>query len=262
MSLPTLHVPIEMIKLYTLPKPVKIRPYLVGEEKLLLMAQQAKEQNKDTKEIEKAVRQLIERCSFGVIDMDTLPIFDVTYLFLQLRSMSLNNIITTQFRCKNQVALDGKSHTPTPDARVLHDCDTLVPISINIADIKLTVPEGHTNKVMLEDTLGITLKYPTARLYDTAQKTADLASVIGACLATIFRLSDHEHQDPQVWEIDGQSPGEVEAFVNSLTLAHVQEIRTKFFDSMPRLTHTFTFLCPKCGYTEEVVLQELEDFFD
>jgi hypothetical protein len=253
MSLPHMVVPVDTIKLYSQPKPIKIRPYLVGEEKLLLMAQQAREQDPKSPEVEKAVRQIIERCSFGAIEMNTLPVFDVSMLFLKLRSMSLSNVIETQFRCKNilNTTVDGNVGPP----RV---CETLVPVKIDIADIQLTIPPGHTNKVMLDEHLGITLKYPTVPVYDQVQP--DVAETIAACLLTVFRTADDATAD--VWEVAGESPKDVESFVNELSLTHVAKIRAAFFDTMPRLTHTFTFQCPKCGYTEDIVLQELEDFFE
>src|SRR5579872_4153375 len=105
MALPVLNVPTDDVKLYSLPKPVKVRPYLVGEEKIMLMAQAALEQDPHSQEVEKAVRDIINRCTFGVLK-DDLPVFDVSYLFLKLRAMSLNNVIESQFRCKNDVHVD------------------------------------------------------------------------------------------------------------------------------------------------------------
>jgi hypothetical protein len=170
MSFPSLALPEDTVQLFSRPKPVKIRPYLVGEEKLLLMAQQAVEQDPESKEVEKAVKQIIKRCSFDVLDTDILPTFDVEWLFLQLRSKSVNNVITAQFRCIELV--NGKK------------CDTLVPVNIDIADIKLHVPSGHSNKVMLDDTFGILLKYPTA-----ASVSDDPVESLCHCLDAIYSVN-------------------------------------------------------------------------
>jgi hypothetical protein len=240
MNRPTLFVPQETLKLYSQKKPITIRPYLVGEEKLLLMAQQAQQQDKNTKEVEKAVRQIITACTDGAVDANTLPIFDVTYLFLKLRAISMNNVIEAQFRCKNLV-----------DEKL---CNTLVKIAIDINQIEITVPPNHSNRVQLTDTMGITLKYPTAAIYDVGTR-GDLATVLSQCMDTIFDTSG------TVWEMSDWAPTEIETFVNGMTLAHVDKIRTTFFETMPHLAYSFTFLCPKCSYTEPVVLRELEDFF-
>ena len=241
MSLPMLAVPEDTITLLSIPKPVTYRPYLVGEEKILLMAQAAQEQNKDTKEVEKAIKQIIQRCTFQKIDVDALPSFDIEYLFLQLRAKSVNNIIHAQFRCKHVV--DEKP------------CDTLVPVTININDIKLTVPEGHSKKVMLSDTIGVTMKYPTAAVYEDYLSSPNQLGILEACLDTVFTVGG------EVNEVKEQPPAEVKRFIESLTLGNVEKIRT-FFETMPRLAYTFNFKCPACGYAEDVTLQGLTDFFD
>jgi len=252
MSLPTLNVPTDTVKLYSQPKPTTVRPYLVGEEKILLMAQAALEQDPKSKEVEKAVRDIINRCTFGAVGMDTLPVFDVTYLFLKLRAMSLNNVIESNFRCKAQVPVP----VPPSQGEQTGDCNTLVKINIDINDIKLTVPPGHTNKVMLSKDLGVQLKYPTATVYEEAQKASDLSDVIKACLDKVYTPSG------EVWEITQESAKDVQDFIDQISLQNITDIRDKFFDTMPRLEYTFTFKCPKCGWTEDVTLRELEDFFD
>jgi hypothetical protein len=238
MSFPRLAVPEDTIKLVSRTKPVRIRPYLVGEEKIMLIAQQAVEQDPESKEVEKAVKQIIGRCTFGEVDPDTLPIFDVEWLFLQLRAKSVNNVIDAQFRCVTMTPAGTK-------------CDTLVPISIDINDIKMTIPEGHSNKVMLDDTTGIILKYPTA---PTASD--DTIEALCNCLDNVFLTTG------DVFEAKDQTPAEVRAFVEALTLPQVERIRTTFFDTMPRLSHTFAFTCPKCGHSEDITLEGLTSFFD
>lgn len=238
MGFPQLAVPEDIITLYSRPKPIRFRPYLVGEEKILLMAQQAQEQDPKTKEVEKAVKQIINRCTFGSIDADTLPLFDIEWLFLQLRAKSVNNIIDAQFRCVNT---DGHGVT----------CNTLVPVQIDIANITLNVPDGHTNKVMLNDTTGIVLKYPTGEGI-----TIDPIEMLCNCLDVVFLSSG------ELFEAKDQTREEVRAYVENFTLEQVEKIRSTFFDTMPRLSHTFTFACPKCMHSEDVTLEGLQSFFD
>lgn len=233
MSLPTIAIPEDTIKLWSVAKPVTIRPYLVGEEKLLLIAQQTN----DDAEIKKAVKQIIKRCTFDAVNPDILPSFDIEWLFLQLRCRSVSNMIETNFKCQNMV-----------NEAV---CNTTVPINIDINDIKMVVPDGHTNKIWLNDDVGVTLKYPTG---DGAE-TDDFVAILLKHLDTVFTKTG------EVTEVSETAVTEITEWVNTLSLQHVQKIR-QFFDTTPRLAHTFTFLCPTCGYTEEVTLQGLPDFFD
>lgn len=237
MSLPVIAVPEDTIQLWSKRKPTRIRPYLVGEEKLLLMAQQTK----DPEEVSKAVKQVIRRCTFEEVNPDTLPSFDIEWLFLQLRARSVNNVIDANFRCLNKVG---------DIASLQVECGTLVNTKIDIADIKMTVPEGHTNKVMLTDTIGVTLKYPTAETGAGDIFTDQLASFI----ETVFTTNGG------VVEVSEQALEEVTAWVDRLSLDQVAKIRV-FFETMPHLSYEFTFTCPKCGWTTECKLQGLMDFF-
>lgn len=237
MSLPTLAVPEETVTLYSRNTPVRIRPYLVGEEKILLMAQQAQEQDANTKEVENAVRQIIKRCTFGDVDVTALPMFDVEWLFLQLRAKSVSNLIAANFRCVNDV--NGKP------------CNTVVPVNIDINTIQMTVPDGHTNRIWLDDTTGILLKYPTM-----PDVNGDIVDAICACLEAVFLKSG------EVFEIKDHSPDDIRAFVEQMSIPQCDRVRATFFDTMPRLAYTFTFTCPQCQHSEEVTLRGLASFFD
>jgi hypothetical protein len=248
MSLPVIAIPEDTITLWSSPnKPTRIRPYLVGEEKLLLIAQQTE----DPEEVKKAVKQIIRRCTFNGVNPDTLPSFDIEWLFLQLRSRSVSNIIESNFRCQNPVANEGTAVGGQPVEGLTHPCGAAVKIRININDIKMTVPEGHTNKVMLTDTLGVTLKYPTSDVPDST----DITVLLQTYLETVFTT------DGTVTEVSEQSPADVAAWIDTLSLDMVKKIQN-FFLTMPQLSYTFTFKCEKCGYTEDIVLRGLMDFFD
>ncbi len=244
MSLPSFVVPEDTITLLSIPTPVRLRPYLVGEEKLLLIAQATN----DPAEVLKAVKQIIRRCTFETVNPDILPSFDIEWMFLQLRARSVSNMIESTFICQNEVT------TPpsTMDLSVsIKKCDNRVKISIDINDIKMTVPEGHTDKIMLDDKIGVTLKYPTADI----PESQGFAETLMAHLVTVFTA------DGEVTEVAEEQPDEVRAWVDTLSLAHVAKIR-QFFLTMPRLSYTFEFKCDKCGYSEQVTLHGLSDFFD
>ena len=147
--IPTIVAQTYETKLISFLKPITFRPYLVKEEKILLMAQQGN----DPKEVERAVKQILQACTFDAVEINKLPSFDVEFLFLQVRSKSVNNIVELRYECKNRPA----GQLPLDDG-VCHQVET---ISINLDDIKIIVPDGHTNKIMVTDTIGATLRYPT-----------------------------------------------------------------------------------------------------
>lgn len=246
MSLPKIAIPRYSVKLQSLPQPVEFRPYLVKEEKLLLMAQAST----DVKEIESAVQSVVSACTDGKIDVLKLPTFDLELLFLNLRARSVNNVIEVKFECQQAVdAEDGKENL----------CGTQVPFAIKIEDINVTVPEKHTNKIWLNEDVGVTMQYPTAGLLDDLQSAENapekLVSVIASCIENIFTKSG------EVYEAKETPHEEVVSFVESLQVPQLQLIREGFFDTMPYMSHTLPFKCPKCGYTENIVMSGLADFF-
>lgn len=240
MSLPLLSVPTYEVKLVSLPKPISYRPYLVKEEKILLMAQASD----DPEDMDRAVKQIITACTNGAVDVDTLASFDLEYLFILLRSKSVNNVVEVHYECK-------APREGTPDGL----CHVMVPISVNLDEVKVAVPEGHTNKIMLTSDIGVTLRYPTAKQYDILANGGDIVPLIVDCLETVFTTTG------EVTEIKEQTPDDVLGFVESLSIPQVDKIRT-FFNTLPTLTHTIQFKCPKCGYSEDITLSGLADFFD
>ena len=242
MSLPVIAIPEDTIKLYSMSKLVRIRPYLVGEEKLLLLAQETK----DPVEVKKAVKQVIRRCTFDDVNPDTLPTFDLEWVFLQLRARSVSNIIEENYICQNQV-----SKTDANGVISIAACGGKVNVKIDIADIKMTLTEGHTNKVMLNDKIGVTLKYPTADV----DITKPFDELLMTYIQNVFT------SDGEVAEVSEQTPEELAKWVDTLSIQQVGKIKV-FFETMPKLSHTFEFKCATCGYSETITLQGLSDFFE
>lgn len=244
--IPTIATPTYELKLQSFSKPVKYRPYLVKEEKILFMAQEGG----DEKEIESVIKEIVRSCTFGAIDPDTLPSFDLELLYLNLRAKSVNNIIEVRYECKNvpegQLPLED-------DDKVCHNMET---VKINLDDIKVVVPVGHTRKIMLTDNIGCTMRYPTNKHIQVFRESNDTDTVgmIAECIETIFETSGKVH------ETKDAKPEEVVAFVESLQLKQMREFR-QFFETLPHLEHKFQFKCSKCGYTENIVLAGLLDFF-
>jgi hypothetical protein len=247
--IPTITAPTYEVKLQSVSKPVAYRPFLVKEEKLLLMAQQGE----DIDEIERTVKQVIKECTFGKVDVDALPSFDLELLFLQLRAKSINNVVELRYECKNK----------KPEAELPLDenddgiCHKLVKCEVNLDNVKITVPEGHTRKFLITDKVGCVMRYPTSkhlRMFRDTNET-DAVSMIADCIEAIYDT------DGTVYETKDSTPQEVVAFVESLSLAQVNKFRA-FFETLPHVEHSFEFKCPACGYTEEITLKGLLDFFD
>lgn len=246
MSIPTVTAPVYEIKLFSVSKPIKYRPYLVKEEKLLLMAQEGG----DDEEIERAVKEIVRVCTFGALDPDTLPSFDLEYLFLNLRAKSVNNIVDIRYECKNvpvgQLPLDDSDG-------VCHHIET---IKVDLDSIKITVPADHTRKVMITDKLGCVMRYPTDKHVHVFRESGetDAVTIIAECIESIYDVSG------EVYETKDAKPEELITFVESLSLNQIGKFR-QFFESLPHLEHSFEFKCSKCGYSEKIKLTGLLDFF-
>lgn len=248
--LPKIVAPQYEVKLFSVKKPVTIRPYLVAEEKLFLTAAQSG----DPKEVEAAVKQVIANVTNGSINVDKLPSFDLDYLFLKMRARSVNNIIDVKFRCNNDVP-------STSTESGVDKCKGTMAVKIDIDDIKLEVPEGHTNSFLINDDTGVTFKYPTYELMQGFSQTdlndnMELTTLLKSTLDTVYTVKTAEvHDVSQVPE------KELDAFINSLSIRQIDVLRT-FFETMPRVRYQFMFVCPVCKYTEDVSLEGLMDFFE
>ena len=161
MSLPQIVTPEYTLQLNSIKDPVRYRPYLVREEKIFLTAKESG----DPKDIEMSIRQVLKNCTFGEIDIDALPSFDMEYLFLQLRGKSVNNIVTVKYQCQNIV----RTEDERTDADDTGRCGALNPVSVPLDDIKVVVPDGHTNIIAINDDITIAdliFRLPVSRCYE------------------------------------------------------------------------------------------------
>jgi len=251
MALPTLTAPEYEITLLSQAKPVRFRPYLVREEKILLMAQQGE----DKKEIETAIKTIIRNCTFGAIDVDRLPSFDLEYIYLQLRAKSVNNVVETKFECRNMLREEkDQRRDDKDDGR----CHATVPVKINLDDIQLTINEKHSKTVLIGDTVGVTMRYPTAdttiALGPEGLNPLDVLKVLEDCIENVYTT------DGEVHEFQDQTVKDRQEFIESMNVKQLELIQ-EFFTTMPALVHTVNFACPKCEYTEVIELRGLDSFF-
>jgi hypothetical protein len=232
MSLPLLKTPEHELKLPSTGEIVKYRPFLVGEEKTLLLALEGG----DEEEIASAVLQTVNNCTFNKLDMTSLPMFDIEYLFLKIRSKAAGSTVEINVLC--------------PD-----DNETYVPVVIDIDTIEVFKPEGHTNKIELTDTVGMILGYPTlGSTYDiTGLNVSSAWEIVKRCIKQIYDADT-------VYERKDLKDKDLEDFLNQLDTNMFAKVE-QFFLTVPRLKKEITVTNPKTGITSDVVIEGLQSFF-
>lgn len=241
MSLPIITTPEYTIQLHSIKTPVRYRPYLVKEEKIFLTA---KESN-DPQEIRNAVTQILTACTNGKVDIGSLPSFDLEFLFLNLRAKSVNNIIEVRYRCESNANIE----SPTP-------CHHINAVRINVDDVKIEVPEGHSPIIKITDDITLELQYPTMDSVEPGGDVAErVAPLIASCLKTIVGKDGVAH------EARDYTTEQLEEFVGSMPIGAVKKCEA-FFQTMPKVRIVTQFTCAKCHYSEPITFEGLGDFFD
>jgi len=236
MALPKLTTPTYELEIPSTDEKISYRPFLVKEEKILLMAMESGK-NED---IINAVKQIVSECTFNKLNISNMPMFDTEYIFLQIRSKSVGEESKLKVLC--------------PD-----DKKTYADVVVNLPDIKVQVDEGHTNKINLGDGKGMIMTYPNVDTFKdsnlTAITPANMLDVISGCILQIY-----EKDGEKVYEAKDQTKKELTDFVEQLNTKQFQDVQ-KFFDTMPKLKHTIKVKNPKTKVESEITLQGLNDFF-
>ena len=236
MALPKLDVPIYEMTVPSTDEKIKYRPFLVKEEKILLIAMESGE-NKD---IIQGVKQIVSECIFNKLKIGNLPMFDIEYMFLRIRAKSVGEVSKLKVLC--------------PD-----DKKTYANVEIDLTEVEVQVDDSHNNKIELSDEMGVIMKYPSIDLFSTAgiaDITADnMMDVVATCIAQIY-----DKKGEEVFDSKDSTKKELVDFVEQLNTTQFQDIQ-KFFDTMPKLTHTVTVKNPKTKKESKVTLSGLNDFF-
>lgn len=245
MALPSIATPH-----YTLEQPstgnqITFRPFLVKEEKILLMALESE----DPLEAIRATKQVIQNCCEGLPDFDNLPMFDIEYILLQLRSKSVGEVAEPVIKCPS--------------------CEGNITLKIDLSKVSVTKNKKHTKKIQITDTVGLIMKYPTYAMLEGAQGIENLTGTqtIDLMLSCIDSIYDGD----QNYKTSEQTSEELHRFIDQLTQAHFVKIQ-QFFDTMPQLEHSVSYTCTnkirtgdttseKCGHKAKVVISNLQDFF-
>ena len=237
MALPKLNVPVYEAILPSTEKVIKYRPFLVKEEKLLLTAQESGEEA-----VLPAVKQIIKNCVQGEIDVDNMPIFDIEYVFLRLRAKSVGEEITLGLKPWGCPQNDGEL------------CKFTTEVSVNLEEIKCVKDKTHTSKIMLDNKIGIMMKYPDISQLNTKGSENEMGfEVIKKCINMIFT-------EEETHERDSFTDKELDDFIDSLNTKQMEKIKN-FFDTMPVLKHTVKYTCKTCDEEKETTLQGLQSFF-
>jgi len=227
MMLPKLSLPTFFVNLISTGNKHKIRPYTSKEQEILLIAMEGN--NKD--EIINATEDLINNCVEGV-DAKSLPIYDFEYLFLKLRIISSGEVIE----------LNVPHADPTK-------CDNKQLVELNLNDIKIKKDDNHTNKIELDNNIGVIMRYPTMR--DTSIETPK--ELLISCIESIY---DSEN----VYPSKETTKEELEEWIGSLENKHIVKIK-EFFDTMPKVFVELEYTCNKCGEKEIRVIDGFDNFF-
>jgi DNA-directed RNA polymerase subunit M/transcription elongation factor TFIIS len=241
--LPKLDVPIYNIKLISTGQDIRIRPFLVKEQKLFLMASETE----DSKETINTIRQVLKNCILDEVDVDNLPTFDLEYLFMNLRARSVEEVVNLKYKCNNNIKNDKDEETV---------CNGSVEFDVNLLEVIPTTHAEHTNKFQLTEKIGICLKYPTFEMiqkYEGMDENDIMVNILVDCIEYLF---DSE----QIYYTKDSTRKELEEFVESMQQKDLEKIKV-FFDTMPEIKKDVHFKCPKCGYEEDMVIRGLQNFF-
>ena len=231
MALPEIATPTYTLTIPSTKKKVKYRPFLVKEQKILILAME----NEDQEQILDAITNTIKACLITNVDMATLALFDIEYLFLQIRARSISEEIEMRVTCAD-------------------DGETTVDVKFMVDDVKVNFPKGHTNIIELDDDLTIEMQYPDLDYFakiNFMDEKVDEYELVAKCIKRVYVGED---------DFTSDSLDESKEWVEGLTNNQFEKIQS-FFETMPTLRHVLKVKNPKTKVVNEVVLEGLSDFF-
>ena len=236
MALPKLTTPTYELEIPSTDEKIKYRPFLVKEEKILMMALESKSE----KDITQAVKDIVSECTFNKINLGSMPMFDVEYIFLNIRSKSVGEVSKLKLLCPD----DGKTYAD---------------VDLDLNEVKVQVGDDHTNKIELGDGKGMIMTYPTISSFaDSGIKdinASNMLDVISSCIMQIY-----EEEGKKVYDPKDQTKKELTEFIEQLSTKQFKDVQ-KFFETMPKLKHEITIKNPKTKKESKVTLTGLNDFF-
>jgi citrate lyase gamma subunit len=238
MPLPKIATPTYELELPSTGQTIKYRPFLVKEEKLLVIALESE----DTKQITTAIKTVIKNCvETKGIKVESLPTFDIEYLFLNIRAKSVGEEIELSVIC--------------PD-----DEETNVTVKIDVDDIKVKTNPDHTNKIKLDDSLMMEMKYPSLEQFIKNNFDMSSNNAMEQSFELVASCVDKIYNEEEVWSAADVTKKELIDFLDQMNSSQFKEIE-KFFETMPKLSHTINVTNPNTNVENEVILEGLSSFF-
>ena len=233
MALPRVNTPDYTLELPSTGEKIKYRPFLVKEQKILMMAQDTK----DETQLADAMGTLVSSCTYGTLDASTSPLFDIEYVFLKIRSKSVGSKVDLMVVC--------------PD-----DEKTQAKVSLDLDDINVTMTDDHINEVQINDKVKVVFRYPI--LHDLKGLTENPTDV-DRVFHVLNRGINEIHFGDDVYQRSDMTEKDIDEFVDQLTTEQFERL-SDFFNSMPKLRHAIKVTNPKTKVKSEVVLEGLESF--
>ena len=242
--LPKIDVPIYNVKLLSNGKNLRFRPFTVKEEKLFLMANESE----DLDNVVDTIKQILNNCILDEFQVDSLPLFDIENLFLNIRARSISEVVNLKYKCNNNI-LD-------EETKEEKKCNNVVEIDLNILEVEPEKQEGHTNKIEITEKMGVVMKYPsfeTIKKFDVENEADSIIKITVNCI-------DYVYDSDSIYYAKDSTEEELIEFVESMQAKDLEKIKT-FFDTMPKMKRDIDFKCNKCGHEEKIELEGIQNFF-
>jgi hypothetical protein len=227
MALPILSVPTFDVDVFSTKQKVTMRPFLVKEEKILILAAESEQRS----DMVRAMQQVVFSCSDGKLDAEQLPFFDLQNIFIRLRSQSIGKDSEFNLICG--------------------ECGHKTPTLLDLDNIQLRTNPSHSNKIMIDSDIGVVMKYPTAEIL--SNEDLPMFDLVVSCIDKIFTKEEVHNASEEGYE-------EVAKFIDGLTSEQFEKI-VEFFLTSPKIFHNIDYVCPKCETENSVVVDGVENFF-
>lgn len=245
MALPKIDSPIYEIELPLSKKKIKFRPFNVKEQRNLLMAMDSN----DPSTMEQNIVQVLNNCTISEeLDIESLPLLDVEFYFLQLRARSVGEISENSYECNNTIQAGPEE---------LATCHNIIDVSINILDIQIEYPTNVEDVIKLTPKMSVKLNYPKFSLMKRIKDTTNIADFAFNMIAESI---EYIHDGEQFYYAKESSPSELVDFIESLNQEQFSKLET-FFNELPRMIKHIEFKCNKCGFEHSMDIEGLESFF-
>lgn len=231
-GLPKLSVPKYKIKIPSTSEEIEFRPFLVKEEKILIIAM---EQGEDKDKLN-AIQEIVSECTFGKVSGDETPLFDIEYLFLNLRAKSKGEIVNVSYKCP--------------------ECGEATEFEIDLTKIQCKKPKKNSNKVLLDGDIGIAFKYPSIKsLENVNTQEKDTNQIFSMITNSIDYIYDKE----QIYKSTDHTEEQLNEFIEELSHENFQKVQ-KFFEEIPKVNYKLDFKCSHCSFEKEMMVEGLQNF--